>query len=47
MLFTGLDLHESFSYITVMNDGGEFIGQKKVPSNGEILDFLKGVEERN
>ena len=44
MLYTGLDLHKSFSYITIMNDRGEVIGQKKLPSNGEILDFLKGFE---
>ena len=42
MLYTGLDLHKSFSYITIMNDRGEVISQKKLPSNGEILDFLKG-----
>jgi len=45
MLYTGLDLHKSFSYITIMNDRGEVIGQKKLPSNGEILDFLKGFED--
>jgi len=42
MLYTGLDLHKSFSYITTMNGDGEIVGQKKLPSNGEILDFLKG-----
>ncbi len=45
MLYTGLDLHKSFSYITTMNDKGEIVGQKKLPSNGEILDFLKGFED--
>ncbi len=45
MLYTGLDLHKSFSYITIMNDRGEVIGQKKLPSNGEILNFLKGFED--
>jgi len=44
MLYTGLDLHKSFSYMTTMNDKGEIVGQKKLPSNGEILDFLKGFE---
>ncbi len=37
MLYTGLDLHKSFSYITTMNDNGEIVGQKKLPSNGEVL----------
>lgn len=41
MLYTGLDLCKSCSYITVTNDRGEFIGQKKMSSNGEILGFLK------
>ena len=36
MLYTGLDYHRSFSYITTMNEKGEVIGQKKLPSNGEI-----------
>ena len=45
MLYTGLDLHKSFSYITIMNDRGEVIGQKRLPSNGEILNFLKGFED--
>ena len=42
MLHTALDLHKSFSYITVMNDRGEVLRQKKLPSNGEILDFIIG-----
>ena len=41
MLYTGLDLHRSFSYITTMNDKGEIVGQEKLPSNGQIIDFLK------
>jgi len=46
MLYTGLDLHRSFSYITTMNDKGDVIGQKKLPSNGEVVEFLKEFEER-
>jgi len=46
MLYTGLDLHKSFSYITTMNDKGEIIGQKKLPSNGEVVEFLKEFGER-
>lgn len=41
MLYTGLDYHRSFSYITTMNNRGGIIRQKKLPSNGQILDFLK------
>jgi hypothetical protein len=35
MLYTGLDYHRSFSYITTMNDKGKIIGQKKLLGNGE------------
>ena len=45
MLYTGLDLHKSFSYITTMNDKGEIVGQKKLPSNGEVVEFLKEFGE--
>lgn len=45
MLYTGLDLHRSFSYVTTMDDKGEIISQKKLPSNGEIVDFLKEFDE--
>jgi transposase len=41
MLYTGLDYHKSFSYITTMNDRGEIVSQKKLPSDGQIIDFLK------
>jgi len=46
MLYTGLDLHKSFSYITTMNDKGEILGQKKLPSNGEVVEFLKEFGEK-
>ena len=45
MLYTGLDFHRSFTYVTIMNDKGEIIGQKKLPSNGEIADYLKGFKD--
>jgi len=38
MLYTGLDFHKSFSYITTVNDQGDILGQKKLPSNAEIVD---------
>ena len=37
MLYTGLDYHRSFSYSTTMNDKGEIVSQKKLPSNGELV----------
>ena len=46
MLYTGLDLHKSFSYITTMNDKGEILGQKKLPSNGEVVEFFKEFGEK-
>jgi transposase len=46
MLYRGVDLHKSFSYITTVNDKGEILGQKKLPSNGEVVEFLKEFEER-
>ena len=45
MLYTGIDLHRSFSYITIMNDRGEIVGQKKLPSNGEVVECLKEFDE--
>jgi transposase len=41
MLYTGIDYHRSFSYLTTMDEKGEVITQKKLPSNGEIVSFLK------
>ncbi len=46
MLYTGLDLHKSLSYITTMNDKGDIVGQKKLPSNGEVVEFLKEFDEK-
>jgi transposase len=45
MLYTGVDYHRSFSYLTTMNEKGEVVSQKKLPSNGEIVDFLKSFGE--
>ena len=45
MLYTGIDYHRSFSYLTTMNEKVEIISQKKLPSNGEIIDFLKSFGE--
>jgi transposase len=45
MLYTGLDLHRSSSYITTVDERGNIISQKKLPSNGEVVDFLKEFGE--
>ena len=45
MLYTGLDIHRSFSYIITINDKGKFIGQKKLPSNGKVVEFRKEFDE--
>ena len=45
MLYTGVDLHRSFSYITTMNDRGEIAGQKRLPGNGEVVEFLKEFDD--
>ena len=45
MPYTGLDLHRSFSYITTMNDKGKIIDQKKLPGNGEVMEFLKEFDD--
>ena len=45
MLYTGLDYHRSFSYVTTMDDKGKIVSQKKFPSNGEIVESLKEFDE--
>jgi len=45
MLYTSLDFHKSFSYITTMDDEGKIMGQKKLPSNGKVVEFLKEFGE--
>ena len=45
MLYTGLDFHRSFTYATTMDKKGEILNQKKLPSNEEIVDYLKGFED--
>ena len=44
MLYTVIDYHRSFSYVTTMNEKGEFIGQSYVPAkpvklNRELLRY--------
>jgi len=45
MLYTGLDLHRNFSYITTMDERGHIVGQKKLHSNWEVVEFLKEFDE--
>jgi len=56
MLYTGLDYHRSFSYITTVNNKSKIISQKKLPSNGERIEVaiearenqnLKGLDKVN
>jgi hypothetical protein len=47
MLYTGVDYHRSFSFLTVMNEKGEIIAQEKLPSNGRrLLISSKGLRKR-
>jgi len=45
MLYTGLDLHRSFFYVTTMTDKGKIVSQMKLPGNGEVVEFLKAFDE--
>ena len=45
MLYTGLDYHRSFSYITTMDNKGKIISQRKLPSNGQIIGFFKEFDD--
>jgi transposase len=47
MIYAGLDLHKSFSVITMMNaQGKEMIKQKKLPNNGEIIGLFQGFDDQ-
>ena len=43
MLYRVLDLYGTFSYSRPMNDEGEAVDQKKLPSNGEVIELVKGL----
>ncbi len=46
MIYAGLDLHKSFSVITMMDaQGKEMVKQKKLPHNGEIIELFRGCDE--
>ena len=44
MLYAGVDYHREFTNLITMNERGEIITQKKLPGNGEIVDFLKSLD---
>lgn len=45
MIYAGLDLHKRFSFVTAVNAEGKILGQRKLPSNGEVVESLKGFDE--
>lgn len=46
MIYAGLDLHQKFSVVTVMNaQGKEIVKQQKLPNNGKLSDFFQTFEE--
>jgi hypothetical protein len=45
MLYTEVDYHRSFSYLTTMNKKGEIVTQKELPLL-ELLETLLGPEGR-
>jgi transposase len=45
MIYGGLDLHQKFSVVTVIDaQGREIIKQQKLPNNGKLSDFLQTFE---
>lgn len=46
MIYAGLGLHKGFSLVTATNaKGEEVIKQRKLPNNGEIVEFFQGLGE--
>ena len=45
MIYAGLDLHKRFSFVTAVDAEGKILGQRKLPSNGEVVESLKGFDE--
>jgi len=45
MIYAGLDLHRRFSFLTAMDAEGKILRQRKLPSNGEVVELLKGFAE--
>jgi len=44
MIYAGLDLYKRFSFVTAVNAEGKILGQRKLPSNADVLveNFLPG-----
>ena len=45
MIYAGLDLHKRFSFVTAMDAEGRVLGQRKLPTNGQVVEFLKAFGE--
>ena len=45
MIYAGLDLHKRFSFVTAMDAEGRVLGQRKLPTNGQVVEFLKEFGE--
>lgn len=45
MLYTGVDYHRSFSYLTTMDEKGEIISQKKLLSNQQRLSKRLSIKK--
>jgi hypothetical protein len=45
MFYKGLDYHRGLSYVTILNDKGDIVGQKKLSSNGQTMHFLKEFDD--
>ena len=45
MIYAGLDLHKRFSFVTAVNAEGKILRQRKLPSNGGVVELLKGFDE--
>lgn len=45
MIYAGLDLHKRFSFVTAVNAEGKILGQRKLTSNGEVVESLKVFDE--
>ena len=37
MIYAGLDLYKRFSFVTAVNAEGKILGQRKLPSNGDVV----------
>ncbi len=45
MVYAGLDLHRRYSVITVIDEDGYILRQKRLPNDESIIDFLQSLGE--